>query len=55
MLALRTPVPKSIMYFMVSAVGASEKNLSNFCITLFKNAMKGVVEKMVSSLLLTTK
>jgi hypothetical protein len=38
---------------MVSAGGASEETLSNFCIILLQNAMKGGVEKMVSSLLST--
>ena len=38
---------------MVSAGCASEETLSNFCIILLQNAMKGGVEKMVSSLLST--
>ena len=38
---------------MVSAGGASEETLSNFRIILLQNAMKGGVEKMVSSLLST--
>ena len=38
---------------MVSAGGASEETLSNFCIFLLQNAMRGAVEKTVPSLLLS--